>query len=645
MSHPYQVKKRRLKKKLSNSKNVRGIIAEILTTQKQYYDDGTVFRIGDLEIDNSDSNFAKIVGSVLKKHPDKAYKLGRRYKGDKHHFEEDVLKKIHERWREHIQSLDANDGPLKDDIVDPQPPKKRKHELIEEGRKKFKEYRPPQPNPPPQPKNVDLRQLMKNTNEKFDKKKKEREKHYILNENYIPIADRESNRIEKELRDSLAAQHKEEEEEKKHDTDNEERKHDNPDNKEMKVDDDREEMQQPYGELYPDPYHSPDQNEKRKRVTVEEETPEVENIRKPRQFMRARRQVNFGNFKDPAVPGAGPGVGPGAPAEPGGPAAPPAGPPAGAAGPAGPRGPPAGPGGPAAPPGAPPAGPGVGPGAPAGPAGPAGPGGPAAPPEAPPGPAGPAEPAGLAGPAGPGGPGNDPPPIDWGYYEKNDKGDVMIPGTGVENHMSTADTLRPKFPLATVDDVIPNHKTQVYSDLQFDLFGEVLPGHGQGMDNKLFLMHENREKKIVHDQPQNLPGQWIGPLNGPVNPPWQMQRVVSQHHITQHNNNKKTKMNKSLNVLQSSGPGSYGILGYDLGYPFDVSSSSLVRDRRSPLEPTINTNINWMKTKTKTGHEFNNNNLRLLSNSYRDPRLYSNNQTGMHGPTKSTKRNLESMLQ
>ena len=223
----------------------------------------------------------------------------------------------------------------------------------------------------------------------------------------------------------------------------------------------------------------------------------------------------------------------------------------------------------------------------------------------------------------------------------------MIAGTGKVDHNYATDTLRPQFGQATAADYLETIRPErrLQSDLQFDLFGEVLPGYGEGMDNKLFLGQHNRDKYIRYQEPMNLPGSYIGPINGTNVPPPQWQRVITDEDYNFTKMKFYQNLTKGAQLVMKMGPESTGILGYDRGYDYDYSSKALGRDRRSPFEPVINTNLTWQKVKPKTGIALNERDFCSDTFSYRQPRNNDAHQNQRGTKPQSRKRTLEHMLQ
>ena len=205
--------------------------------------------------------------------------------------------------------------------------------------------------------------------------------------------------------------------------------------------------------------------------------------------------------------------------------------------------------------------------------------------------------------------------------------------------------MRPRYGMETVENVIPTIQKQIESDIRFDMFDEVHPWFGNGSDNKLFIMEENRDKKIIYTKPMFTPGSYIGPIAGVTVPPWQLQRVMPESKMKQYGEQKKRKLNTLSNLVMTNGVKSTNVLGDDMGYPYDFSSSDLKRDKMSVLEPIINNNMEWEHVKDPTGVQLNKKKFRRLTDAQRYPRHLDSTVTGSGGPHLNKRRSLEVILQ
>lgn len=222
------------------------------------------------------------------------------------------------------------------------------------------------------------------------------------------------------------------------------------------------------------------------------------------------------------------------------------------------------------------------------------------------------------------------------------RGDVFQSGDPMDN---SHDSLRPMYKMEVPSNVIPSVNDQLASDIRFDMFDSVHPGFGNGEDNKLFLMQEARDQKIRYAQPLfQSPGEYIGPLGAIQTPAWQMQRVMHPSLIRAHEGQTQARVNNTQRLLRSNGDRSSHVLGYDKGYPFSVSSKGLPRDKFSPLEPVINTDIEWEHVKMPTGANLNVRDFRRPTNSLRRPRDLSGMDEGQGGPHLKKGRSLEVIL-
>jgi hypothetical protein len=225
---------------------------------------------------------------------------------------------------------------------------------------------------------------------------------------------------------------------------------------------------------------------------------------------------------------------------------------------------------------------------------------------------------------------------------KDADGDRIEDVTTVE---TAVDTLRAQYGMESAGKVIPSIRDQLMSDIRFDLFDTVNPGHGEGSDNKLFLMQEGRDEKIIYSKPMFEPGSYIGPIAGVTVPPWQLQRVMPADKMKDYGESRQGKLKMIQNTVMSYGKKSTNLLGDDVGYPFSHSACELKRNSRSPFEPVIRTDMNWEHVKDPVGYELNKKRFRLETDAQRYPRHLDSRTNGMGGPTLKKRRGLEVILQ
>jgi hypothetical protein len=305
-----------------------------------------------------------------------------------------------------------------------------------------------------------------------------------------------------------------------------------------------------------------------------------------------------------------------------------------------------------------------------------------------PGPAGPAGPAGVCNGVAGGGPGGGPgginynqagnqvagpgtgigqtykatPPFTSGtkytpagsgkmIQDPNNPNGPMIPDPGGDKFNDVQDVdngqnnLRAEFGEASARSVIPTVERQIESDIRFDMFDMVLPGFGEGSDNKLFLMEERREEAIVHMEPHFFPGDYIGPLNGERVPPWQLQREMPVSEVKKYSDRKRNDVLVKADVFRAYDDSSTNVLGDDVGYPYSHGASELKRAKYSPLEPVIRTDMDWQHVKNPTGVKLNKLGMRRVHDALREPRNLHVDMAGMGGARLGHRRSLEVILQ
>ena len=208
----------------------------------------------------------------------------------------------------------------------------------------------------------------------------------------------------------------------------------------------------------------------------------------------------------------------------------------------------------------------------------------------------------------------------------------------------TDNNLRSQFGEASIQSVIPSWQKQVESDIRFDMFDTVNPGFGEGADNKLYLMDQTREARIVHMEPHFFPGDYIGAVNGFTVPPWQLQREMPEQEVKKYSDRKRQDVLDKAEVYNSMGGMSTNILGDDVGYAYSHSAGELKRRKLSPLEPVIRTDMDWQHVKGPTGVKLNKLSMRRVHDALRYPRNLQSSLMGDGGPTMDRRRSLEVIL-
>lgn len=221
------------------------------------------------------------------------------------------------------------------------------------------------------------------------------------------------------------------------------------------------------------------------------------------------------------------------------------------------------------------------------------------------------------------------------------KGDII---RDIQSHEPYEPDLRPEYGMEKAGQVIPATRKQLESDIRFDMFDHVKPGFGEGMDNKLFLMQEARDKKIVYAPDLHAPGQWIGPTAGVDVPPWQWQRVIPSDVIRNYQQETRSREHAGTQLLLSTGPRSSNILGDDIGYPMPYSACELKRNPYSPFEPVIRTDMHWQHVKEPIGVKLNRKRMRLETDAQRYPRALDSSVVGQGGVNLPKRRSLEVIL-
>tara|TARA_R110000851_G_scaffold286630_5_gene440482 strand:+ start:226 stop:2052 length:1827 start_codon:yes stop_codon:yes gene_type:complete len=202
-------------------------------------------------------------------------------------------------------------------------------------------------------------------------------------------------------------------------------------------------------------------------------------------------------------------------------------------------------------------------------------------------------------------------------------------------------TLRPRFGMENASDVIPSAKDQILSDLRFDMFDTVNAGFGEGEDNKLFLMDQNRDTKIVYADPMFAPGVDIGPEAGVGVTTWKLQRTIPTEKMADYELGLRRQMaDMSELVLARDRAETTNLLGDDIGFDRSYSSKGLKRTRGSIFAPIVSNEMEFSRVKMPTGAELNGYDFRRETDAMRYPRHLSSNTNGMGGPTLNKRRSL-----
>jgi hypothetical protein len=213
------------------------------------------------------------------------------------------------------------------------------------------------------------------------------------------------------------------------------------------------------------------------------------------------------------------------------------------------------------------------------------------------------------------------------------KGDAFVEAK--QTHNSSFDTLRPLFPIAPPNGVIPSKREQVLSDLLFTEFSEVAPGNGLGVNNKMFIMENLRDAKIVYREPLAEPRKYDGPSDLPTPPPVQFQNEISRRDRRMFNAQEIGLQATGVLLEQRVGCGSLNTLADDVGQLQWVSDKGLKRRAESVLEPTILTPKSWERVKLLPGVQYALKHPRRLFDALRSPERFDPNIAMSGGPTLS----------
>ena len=210
-------------------------------------------------------------------------------------------------------------------------------------------------------------------------------------------------------------------------------------------------------------------------------------------------------------------------------------------------------------------------------------------------------------------------------------GDVLV--SSKQSMDTSTDTLRTLYKEANPQDVIPTKEEQILSDIMFDSFSTVLPGWGLGMQNKMFLMEEEREEKILYAEPMYEPRPDIGPVSAPdvIPPEW---RPSMSKRNRQKDAQERIRDQMLASILeQRTGSGSLNILGDDAGFLRSTSDRGLPRDKESCFEPIVVNAAPWQPVKVPCGYDLRRVLMRKQHDALRAPAKLRPSMAQDGGPT------------
>lgn len=217
-------------------------------------------------------------------------------------------------------------------------------------------------------------------------------------------------------------------------------------------------------------------------------------------------------------------------------------------------------------------------------------------------------------------------------------GDVVAQAKA--SYASTTDSLRPQFPIAPAGSLIPDQRTQLESQVLHDTFGEVLPGSGLGVTNKLFVMNQLREKNIHFMEPMDLPRRDDGPSCLVVPAPLSLQNVITKDDRSRMQQSLIARDLLAVMTEERAGAGSLNILGNDYGQLSSLSAKTLKRNAESPLEPIHRLPESMTNIRTPTGYTLSFRKSRRLFDALRYPERFDAQCAQSGGATMSVPNSL-----
>jgi len=202
------------------------------------------------------------------------------------------------------------------------------------------------------------------------------------------------------------------------------------------------------------------------------------------------------------------------------------------------------------------------------------------------------------------------------------------------------DILRPLFGMANPMQAIPSVVDQIKSGLLFNDFHMVAPGWGLGVNNKMFLMEENHEKKVRFHEPLDSPREYYGPTDGPTALPFEWQNEFTSADLSQISKENRLASSLMRAVRDLGGKGSLNILGDDYGLLRSSSMKGLPRPPESPFEPVNIKPPAMMRERPLTGFQLQKQVFRRLFDGQRWPTHLENNIAQEGGSTYTTQKAL-----
>ena len=208
----------------------------------------------------------------------------------------------------------------------------------------------------------------------------------------------------------------------------------------------------------------------------------------------------------------------------------------------------------------------------------------------------------------------------------------------------STDTLRPRFGVLGGLDVTPSAVDQLASDIRFDMFSFVQPGHGNGRDNKLFANQQYLDRVLTGLPPNFTPRDDIGRLNYQHPMPWQWQPIMNFRKAQQALYRQVDTAVKVGKLSRQLGEGSAQVLGRDVPEVIEsVSSQGLPRDPRSVFEPSIQNSSPFHPVLDPAGNWLKHRGFRRLFSPWREPQA-AERQYMSSGPHLNKRRALEVVM-
>jgi hypothetical protein len=192
-------------------------------------------------------------------------------------------------------------------------------------------------------------------------------------------------------------------------------------------------------------------------------------------------------------------------------------------------------------------------------------------------------------------------------------------GCGGRSKTGALTTIRPLMGIADPMGFVPSTRNQIKSNLLFSEFHIVAPGFGLGVNNKMYLMNEMRQQKLIYHEPLAFPRSYQGPSGCVLAPPFEWQNEMSKPAVKSRESRQSVMAKLGEMAANSVGEGSLNLLGDDYGLLRTSSAKGLARPPDSVTEPVILKPTPMERGRLLTGMQLDGKKMRRLFDADRWP--------------------------